>query len=210
MSSKRWLLKPWKRSINHSNSRKGLATPLHLAVHGFHPETVEHLLAMGADPNRKFEKRWSPFQWLIKMLYKFPKGYSILERMLACGADVNHLLAGAIHARKLCLLELAIKHHASLNLPIEGRFGTARQLMCLNRAVLNWKSDDDGTAMIRKLLEAGANPSIRDKEGKTAIQYTRCNCCSVAGRSEDEQQKFDEEKLRVITGLFKEYGYSDV
>jgi hypothetical protein len=210
LSSKRWLLKPWKRSINHSNSRKGLATPLHLAVHGFHPETVEHLLAMGADPNRKFRKLWSAFQWLIKLLYKFPTGYSILERMLACGADVNHLLAGAIHKRDFRLLELAIKHHASLNLPIEGRFGTARQLMCLNRAVQDWNSDDDGTAMIRRLLEAGADPSMRDKEGKTAIQHARCNNRSMAGRLEDERPKLDEEKLRAITGLFKEYGYSDV
>lgn len=42
LTSKRRLLKPRRRSINHCG--KGLATPLHFAVHAFNSETVEYLL----------------------------------------------------------------------------------------------------------------------------------------------------------------------
>jgi hypothetical protein len=198
LSSKRRLLEPWKRSINHY--RKDLATPLHFAVFGGNWETVEYLLEKGADPNINCVGLQSPFHYSILRLDRFPKGYAILERMLARGADVNLVLRRAIDLRDAVLLELAIKYNA--NLLMKEKWG----FTCLHWAVVGCEYDQDNS-IIRRLLEAGADPWIKDSNGKTALQYLHGP--TRAGQYLTRKlQKIPEEKSIAIKSMFEEFGYS--
>jgi ankyrin repeat protein len=131
--------------------------------------------------------------------------------MLVRGADVNLMLRKAMLLRDVRLLELAIKYNVSVNLPMGQKAGVwTGRLTCLNYAVFNWSFDDNGTVMIRRLLEAGADPLVKDENGKSAIHYACDRGPGVFHAVDDRRQGFYEAKLRAITGLFKEYGYPDV
>jgi hypothetical protein len=205
LTSRRRFMKPWKRNLHSCTDR--LATPLHFAVLGHNSETVEYLLGKAADPNRRFNTMGSPFQHAIQTITLFSRGYTILERMLTCGADVNILLFTAIKSRDMGLLELAIKNNASLNLPIKVEPGRS-SITSLHRAIQTCDSDN-ATGMVRRLLEAGADPLVQDNHHRTALSYA-CNPSWALGGSYfvPTKQKTVKGNLRAIVAIFEEFGYS--
>jgi len=204
MSCKRRLSKPWKRSIklkvmNHCG--KYLATPLHFAVHSSSSDTVEYLLENGADLNIKFRELTSPFYYAIKILDGSSRGYTTLESMLAHGADVKIVLREAMRSRDDRLLELAIKYNADLDLLIEQEWG-GRTLTSLHQAVDAYMFDANRNT-IGRLLEAGADPLVKDSDGRTALQYLQ-ELCSFPFLVVQKQV----EKKGEIESMFEEFGYS--
>jgi hypothetical protein len=114
-----------------------------------------------------------------------------LDRMLARGADVNLVLRQAISGGDMDLLELAIKHNASPNLLMEEERGST----CLHWAVGCWESDQD-SVIVRRLLEAGADPRTKNKSGQTALQYSQ------------NPARTTEEIRIAMRSVFGEFGHS--
>jgi hypothetical protein len=192
----------WERSIHHN--RDDLATSLHFAVLGSDLETIEYLLRKGADPNQKYQGWQSPFEYIVQRS-RAPEREAIFECMLAHGADTNAMLSIAIQTRDTRLLEKAIEYSASLNLPIKEE-RSEDSLTSLHRAVRAWHSDQ-GSPIIRRLLEMGADPLVEDSNGRTALQYAHdASMLDRIGRGWRTNAK---KKSRVITGIFEEFGYSD-
>jgi hypothetical protein len=200
----RWrFVNPWNRFLNHRGKHPG--TPLHCAVLSFNLETVEFLLKKGADPNCENNIAQTPFYYAILFRGKFRGQGNFLERWLACGADVDLMLRRAIYSRDMDLLELAIKHNARLNLPMKGaRCGDS--LTSLHRAVVGWESDQD-SAIIRRLLKAGADPLIEDSNSRTASQYVYDPSMAGHSISLGLRREGVEEISPAIKGMFEEFGY---
>jgi hypothetical protein len=115
------------------------------------------------------------------------------------------MLSIAIQTRDTRLLEKAIEYSASLNLPIKEE-RSEDSLTSLHRAVRAWHSDQ-GSPIIRRLLEMGADPLVEDSNGRTALQYAHdASMLDRIGRGWRTNAK---KKSRVITGIFEEFGYSD-
>jgi hypothetical protein len=169
LASKQRSVIPWKRSLNHHLNTSG--NPLHFAVLGCDSKTIEYLLEKGADPNSKDRNSTTAFYYAIVRRGRFQSHDAILERMLAHGADVNIMLCMAIDWGDMDLLELAIKHNASVNTKMTDEWNGIR-LTSLHRAVGAWESGN-AAIMIRRLLTAGADPWIKDNNDNTAIQCAR-------------------------------------
>jgi len=205
LTTKRQLLKPWKLSLHESV--RGQGTPLHFAVWGRDWKMVEFLLAKGADPNREVGFRESPF-WYVLLFCKYPDGPSaVIRHMLDRGADANELFFTAVVNADVDLLKLAILYNAKLNLPVAGYDGRLQGSTGLHKAVRAWNSDKH-SAIIRMLLEAGADPLIEDHDGVTAIQYAE-DPLAVANYIERKQhQEYFLRKSSVILGIFREFGFT--
>ena len=201
LSSKRRLLEPWKRSINHCGN--GLATPLHFAVFSGNSETAEYLLEKGADPNMNLNTVLSLFDYALRFNGS-SRDYVILESMLAHGADANLVLRKAVSSYDFFLLGLAIKYNANVNLPMKDVFRLTSS-PSLHQAVRGLTSDRS-SAIIRRLLEAGADPLIEDSTGRTAAWYlydpSTANNFSLDARIRNEQTSL------AIRRIFEEFGYS--
>jgi hypothetical protein len=200
LTSKRRFLKPWKRPLHHGG--EDILTPLHFAVCGFHVEAAECLLEKGADVDRDFGSWWS-MSAFDHAMRQFPESCAILECMLAHGADVNRLVRKAIYQSDVDLLDFAIKHNASLNSPMEDGKRDGNSTTSLHLAL---ESGYRNASMIKKLLEAGADPLIEDGNSKTALQLVRAG---ILLEEADGRRPFHADSLRVITDMFKELGYFD-
>jgi hypothetical protein len=203
LTSKRRFFKPWKRTRSLHHCEKDLATPLHFAVFGYNSETVDYLLEKGADPNSMFNGMGSPFQHTIRSLAMFSEGYDILEHMLVRGADVNIILPVAIDSGDINLLQIAIGNGASVNMYMYDEKARDK-LTSLHRVLAAWDSDN-AIPMIRRLLGAGADPSIKDSNGKTAIQYAYCDPDIMTQMVDDRRQKLYEEKMLAMRDLLLPY-----
>jgi hypothetical protein len=201
LTSKSRFFKPWKRSLHQSG--KDLATPLHFAICSPGLEAVEYLLEKGADPNRNFGKLGSPFTYAMRLAH-LPEIYPFLERMIACGADVHTMLRRAIHTNDRDLLDVAIIHGANLDWRME-YLRTGKRFASVHLAFLSWMHADV-TPIIGRLLEAGANPLVKDKDGETAIQaalhaFGEVRSAPITLRREAEG------RLVAIMGIFEDFGY---
>jgi hypothetical protein len=206
LTSKSRFLNPWRRSQHRCG--KKLATPLHYAVWGYKLEAMEYLLKKRADMNG-VGRRWaSAFE---HAMWKFPGSCAILECMLAHGADVNRILVKAIFQSDADLLEFAIKQNASLNSPIIIDRWFGNNTTSLHLALASGNRD---ASMIKRLLEAGADPLIEDGMGETALQLVRASTMleEADGRltfHADGRVTSHADSLRAVTDMFKELGYFD-
>jgi hypothetical protein len=203
LASKQRSVIPWKRSLNHHLNTSG--NPLHFAVLGCDSKTIEYLLEKGADPNSKDRNSTTAFYYAIVRRGRFQSHDAILERMLTHGADVNIMLCMAIDWGDMDLLELAIKHNASVNTKMTDEWNGIR-LTSLHRAVGAWESGN-AAIMIRRLLTAGADHWIKDNNDNTAIQCARDLYARLG--SAKQLQTNVEKKLGAIVDAFREAGYSD-
>jgi hypothetical protein len=87
----------------------------------------------------------------------------------------------------------------------ESRLDCLTSLPSLHRAVRGWKSDQD-SAIIRRLLEAGADPLIEDSIGRTAFQYLCDPFTAIRFFSDLRLQ--NEVISATIKSIFEEFGYS--
>lgn len=120
---------------------------------------VKLLLDRKADSNVLSKEGRSALEWAVRI-----GNYEIVRMLLAHKADPNTitntgdpLLAVAVkEGRSTAFLELFIKHGANVNAK------TSEGTPILNLAL-------DNTEMLRLLLNNGANPLEKDKEGKSTI-----------------------------------------
>jgi hypothetical protein len=144
-------------------------TPLLLATHGNHIEAARLLIAAGADVNAKDGIQDSPY------LYAGAHGRTeILKMTLAAGADLKSLnryggtaLIPACHYGHVD----AVKVLLATNIDIDhvNNLGWTALL----EAVILGDGGAVHTDIVRLLLEAGANPSIADRDGVTPLGHAR-------------------------------------
>lgn len=144
-------------------------TPLLLATHGNHVEAARLLIAAGADVNAKDDIQDSAF------LYAGAHGRTdILKMTLAAGAELKSVNRyGGTALIPAC-------HYGHVN-AVKVLLGTDIDVDHVNR--LGWTAlleavilGDGGkthTEIVELLLNAGADPSIADREGVTALDHAR-------------------------------------
>jgi ankyrin repeat protein len=144
-------------------------TPLFLAVEKNHLEMAKLLIKNGADINTYDFSLHRPLHFASQ------KNYEITKLLLESGADPNntnqHGYAPIHYAAlngKNDIVELLILHHADVNLRDEKDY-TA--LMAVASQEILKGSDLISTTKL--LLEKGADPSIINKDGKTAYDYAK-------------------------------------
>ncbi len=163
-------------TINQTN-RAGL-TALQLASYEGHESVVNELLRHGADPNLSPKKRGNDYtlpsllQCVIKDSYAYPKlapdQRRMIRALLAHGANVN----------------LGNEYSMPLQ-SVSSRFAPDVVREFLKRgAKVNWQNKSGWSALIgaasvgdlqtvKLLLQVGANKSLRDEDGKTALAWAR-------------------------------------
>jgi ankyrin repeat domain-containing protein 17 len=142
------------------DANDGISTPLTEAAQNGHLEVIRYLLAEGAQLNLVDPVGWTPF--FVACISDKPEAASLLLAHGADAATVNdeggtpliHASAGG-HARIVALL---LAHGCG---DIDRRSGGGLW------AALHCASCSGGTRMVRALLEAGADPHVVDRDGKT-------------------------------------------
>jgi ankyrin repeat protein len=144
-------------------------TPLLLATHGNKVEAARVLIAAGADVNARDNIQDSPF------LYAGAEGRNDILRMtLAAGADLKStnryggtaLIPAAHHGHpetvKILLATAIDKDHVN-------KLGWTALL----EAVILGDGGRTHTAIVKLLVDAGANVNIADRQGVTPLQHAR-------------------------------------
>jgi hypothetical protein len=137
-------------------------TPLHVAADQGNLEIVDLLLAGGADVNARDHGGRVPIFFAIRRDHS-----EVVWRLVEAGADPtactgsgSTLLMVAARTEDLELVQWLIDNGAEINaLRTEGRHVTA----------LMWAADKSSEEMVKLLLEHGADPSITNRDGDTAL-----------------------------------------
>lgn len=136
-------------------------SPLHRAVQSGSLEAVNLLLAAGADVDLR-ERKWrgTPFSW-SGVLGK----PHLTERLAPLSRDVRALAS----LGRLARLEEVLRAEPGLANQVLPEVEAPTPLFCL--------PDEEGAAadVARLLLGYGADPIVRDKQGRTAIEAARAN-----------------------------------
>ncbi|NGZ76902.1 ankyrin repeat domain-containing protein [Saccharibacillus alkalitolerans] len=111
------------------------------AIQDGQTEAVERYLTGGADPNRIYENGWT----LLKAAAEHEQP-EIVKLLVEGGADVNLQPDGGWTAL-----------HQAVDIAIDGTIQTGGQ------------PGDEPVAIIRYLLEHGADPELRDTDGQHAL-----------------------------------------
>lgn len=144
-------------------------TPILLATHGNHVAVARLLIGAGADVNAKDDIQDSAY------LYAGAHGRTeILKMTLAAGADLNSLnryggtaLIPACHYGHVDVVKVLLATNIDIN--HVNRLGWTALL----EAVILGDGGSVHTEIVRLLLEAGANPSIADREGVTPLGHAK-------------------------------------
>lgn len=144
---------------------RGGTTPLLVAALGYDNVAIKALLAHGAD-------------------VEVPNVFRITPLMAAAGMDGSGRGAGVgqrdVQARALKTIDLLVQGGANINAQVTGSHSHTGMLTAYNRG-----ADHEGqTALfaaalagwdrvVRDLLAHGANPTLRDALGRTALDYVR-------------------------------------
>lgn len=160
-------------------------TPLHTAAMSNSVEVAELLLEKGADVNARDIRGATPLHWASD-LCKVRVASLLLEK----GADVNardergetplHLAALKGYVD---IVELLVKHGSNVNardnngdtpLHLAASKGTNTLFSEIGLSPsITEGCNVDYVSVVRLLLESGADPSIRNNEGKTALDIAR-------------------------------------
>lgn len=161
---------PWSDQTRFSSAcraswaRPSFHFPIRCAIVQNDIRTLQHLLHLGADPNHS-EFRGVSLLWLAAV-HDRPNAVQLL---LQHGADPNqrHERSGetAMHwAASEAVIRTLIDADANVN--AQDNFG---RTPLMNALVFHPREPD----LIRAFLDAGADPSIRDRDGDTALWFAR-------------------------------------
>ncbi len=148
---------------------KGGDTPLHLAAWGARPVAVKTLLAAGADPDTRSRDGHTPLHYEVTstLTETAEANLSVIEALLAADADVN---ARDERGRT----------------PLHEMLSSAQLFDEMLRDE-DWKPAEEATrrrfaafinrtpSAIEALLDAGADPALRDEDGKVPFDYAKDN-----------------------------------
>ncbi|AQN68665.1 ankyrin repeat protein [Saudi moumouvirus] len=154
-------------NINKLNSRN---TPLTFATWSDNLKLIKLLIKYGADVNMpENENGWTPL--IIACIRYTLNSYEIIEYLLNNGADINHKdIKGKTALFKTCelylgsrtyIVELLLRYNA--NPDIQDYDG--------NTALIITSRTLNNNPNTKKLLEYGANYSIKNKFGKSFMDY---------------------------------------
>lgn len=161
-----------ERGADPNQRIKGGDTPLILTIRDDHNACFETLLQRGAKPAMANDAGETPLRFAAEK--GFPTLYGPL---LEHGADPNTsdengipLIARAIQAGREDMVSLLLHYHANVN--IAG--GNNPLLTALDAGASYFYYSSRMTrstqvAIVRRLLEAGADPKIKDEEGRPAL-----------------------------------------
>lgn len=134
-------------------------SPLHRAVQSGDAPTVDRLIEAGADVNLR-EKKWNGTALSWAAVLGRP---NLVPRLAPISRDVGALAALGEAER----LEAVLKDDPALARPAPQRDERPTPLFCL-------PGDETAAVVIARLLLAyGADPKVKNSNGKTAIQYAR-------------------------------------
>ncbi|RZC83792.1 hypothetical protein C5167_046580 [Papaver somniferum] len=168
-------------------------SPMLLATIGGNMNTVDYLLKKGADLKMANNVGYSPLHWAAK------KGYTeILTRLLSRGADVNVLSDNGTPLREASgqpeAVKILLDHNANPNLvssrlltPLMGSIVSLlpQSLRCVELLLeagadpnvgsygetpLIAAANDGSTEIIKRLIQAGANPEVTNYLGLTPLE----------------------------------------
>ena len=170
-----------------------VGTPLHLAAIRGHQAAVAALLGAGADPNRKNSGGLTPLHWAAGGGHR-----AVIAALLDAGADPNgkdrggntplHWAAIRGHPAAITALLDAgadpnVKDDAGLT-PLHWAAGGGHRAMqwfaastdpfrksITSFTVVNRRFDRGHPAAITALLDAGADPNVKDNEGHTPLEW---------------------------------------
>lgn len=131
-------------------------TLLHLAVGHCRPTIAQNLLKGGAYVNARTNAQYTPLMLAVRT-----REPALVRMLILFGANVNDMASSQMTA-----LALAICYADSsiITMLLEAGAHPDRGF-CLHRAT--WLTSD---AIALKLLEAGANPNLRDLSGRNALE----------------------------------------
>jgi ankyrin repeat protein len=145
-------------------------TALHVAAHGGHWEAAQALLAGGADPNAKDVQRYD-----IITIVAVRDDVVFLQRAIAHGADAKAItspydgtaLIAAAHLGHDEVVATLIKAGAPLD-HVNNLGWTA-----LIEAIVLGDGGPRHVRCVKLLVEAGADPNIADRQGRTPLALAR-------------------------------------
>ena len=155
-----------KPNIQDSKSR----TPLHVAVYLKQHEAARALLRLGANPNALEIDRYD-----IVTIAAVANDLEMLKLALEGGASARNItsryngtaLIAAAHVGHAEAVKLLIAARAPLN-HVNNLGWTA-----LMEAIVLGNGGANHTAIVRALVEAGADVNIADRQGQTPLQHAR-------------------------------------
>lgn len=153
-------------------------TPLGAAVFNQYPEMVRFLLTNGADPKVSYLTMHGDKVPLL-VIATFKGNLPIIYQLVDAGADVNvltdygstPLMEAVSNPPKIQATKYLISKQADVNKAQYNSQVTA--LMIVAKYENGWGRDNPQEKLIlaKLLLNAGADPAMRDAQGKTALQY---------------------------------------
>ena len=164
-----------KPNIQDANSR----TPLHVAAFLRRHEAARALLRLGANPNALDAQRYD-----IATIAAVNNDLEMLKIALAAGGDARAVtgpyhdtaLIAAAHRGHVDIVRTLIAAKAPLN-HVNDLGRTA-----LLEAVVLGNGGRDHTATVEALVEAGADVTLPDRHGTTALQHARTRGYSQIAR----------------------------
>jgi uncharacterized protein len=153
-------------NIQDSNSR----TPLHVAAYRKHHAAARALLRLGANPNALDAQRYD-----IVTIAAVQNDIEMLNIALQGGASARNItspydgtaLIAAAHLGHVEAVRILIAHKAPLD------HANVRGWTALHEAVVLGNGGPNHVATVEALINAGADPDIKDRQGNTALMYAR-------------------------------------
>jgi ankyrin repeat protein len=149
------------------------------AVRAKRAESAGALLALGADPNARENRGYTPLH-----LAAMWNTREIAQRLLEAGADVDardeHSLTPLHHAARAGNTELAallLQHGANVNTPTT-RPPDDMVTMPAGATPLHWAAHAGRLDVVRLLLRHGANPALTNALGQTPLALVRTNAAA--------------------------------
>jgi ankyrin repeat protein len=164
--------------IDPDDSRFAPKYPILLAAYEGHPEIISLLIEHGAEVNIQGDQDQGvkPLELAIMNNH-----VSTVELLLQNGAEINYwtkregftplmIASGSGLTENVRLL---LEHGAKINQLGKKHSGNALSLSVLMYKYSRPENKDEFKKTIKLLLEAGADPTLEDDEGKTAFDYAK-------------------------------------